>query len=460
MAQSAPSSDAFEPLITAFVCNWCTYTGADLAGTSRLEMPTSVRIVRLPCTGRIDPLFLIKAFERGADGVIVSGCHPDDCHYTSGNFHARRRFAIFRELMHSIGIHPDRVFFSWVSASEGGKWQQVVEQATTRVRELGPFHEYRALVAGNADGKVDFALPSPEAVELGDGRGEPWQVAAEAELRATAAEILSDGRADVIIGWEQGPRGVRPTFVANAEDADKLVFDRRCEANLAAFLGPRRTHLERLGKPAVVVKGCDARAVAGLIRERQLEREDVVIIGVQCGGMATGDGRAAERCSGCDVRTPTLVDHLVGELPPEPPRTTARSDLLAALDAASPAERWAFWQGELARCVRCHACRSVCALCTCGRCVADKTRPQWIESSPHGRGNLSWHLNRALHLAGRCADCGECQRACPVAIPLALLNAKVAEVVDRRFQHRVVDDPTVGSPIGTFERSDSQEFIL
>ena len=95
---SGAATDAFEPRITAFVCNWCTYTGADLAGTSRLHMASNVRIIRLPCTGRIDPLFIIKAFERGADGVIVSGCHPADCHYTSGNYHARRRFAVFRDL--------------------------------------------------------------------------------------------------------------------------------------------------------------------------------------------------------------------------------------------------------------------------------------------------------------------------------------------------------------------------
>ena len=97
-------SDDFEPRITAFVCNWCTYTGADLAGTSRLQMASNVRIIRLPCTGRIDPLFIIKAFERGADGVIVSGCHPADCHYTAGNYHARRRFAVFHELMEFIGV--------------------------------------------------------------------------------------------------------------------------------------------------------------------------------------------------------------------------------------------------------------------------------------------------------------------------------------------------------------------
>lgn len=129
---------AFQPKITAFVCNWCTYTGADLAGTSRLQMDANVRIVRLPCTGRIDPLFIVKAFERGADGVIVSGCHPADCHYNHGNYHARRRFAIFRDLLDFVGIDPRRVIFSWVSASEGGKWRDVVDGATATIRELGP----------------------------------------------------------------------------------------------------------------------------------------------------------------------------------------------------------------------------------------------------------------------------------------------------------------------------------
>ena len=136
----------FEPKLIAFVCNWCTYTGADLAGTSRIQMAANVRMIRLPCTGRIDPLFIIKAFERGADGVIVSGCHPADCHYSTGNYHARRRFAIFKELMEFFGIDPGRLTFSWVSASEGKKWSEVVNDATDKVRKLGPFDAYRNLV--------------------------------------------------------------------------------------------------------------------------------------------------------------------------------------------------------------------------------------------------------------------------------------------------------------------------
>jgi F420-non-reducing hydrogenase iron-sulfur subunit len=150
MSASGASTAAFEPRITAFVCNWCTYTGADLAGTSRLQMSPNVRIIRLPCTGRIDPLFILKAFERGADGVIVSGCHPADCHYTAGNYHARRRFALFEDLITFMGIDPRRVTFSWVSASEGAKWRDVVDAATANARTLGPFDEYHATAGRTA----------------------------------------------------------------------------------------------------------------------------------------------------------------------------------------------------------------------------------------------------------------------------------------------------------------------
>lgn len=136
---------AFEPKITAFVCTWCTYAGADLAGTSRLKYQSNIRVVKLPCTGRIDPHFIIKAFENGADGVLVSGCHPGDCHYTSGNFNARRRFTIFRSLMDFLGMDMDRLQFSWISAAEGAKWTQVVDDVTNKIRALGPNVKYKGL---------------------------------------------------------------------------------------------------------------------------------------------------------------------------------------------------------------------------------------------------------------------------------------------------------------------------
>ncbi len=127
----------FEPKIVAFVCNWCTYLGADLAGTTRLEYPPNVRIVRLPCTGRIDFNLIVKAFEIGADSVLVSGCHPGDCHYTSGNYHARRRWILFRELLQALGFDMERIHFTWISAAEGHKWQQVVKEITEKTRQDG-----------------------------------------------------------------------------------------------------------------------------------------------------------------------------------------------------------------------------------------------------------------------------------------------------------------------------------
>jgi coenzyme F420-reducing hydrogenase delta subunit len=129
----------YSPRIVAFVCNWCTYAGADLAGTSRMLYPPNVRIVKLPCTGRIDPLFILKAFEGGADAVLVSGCHPGDCHYTSGNYHARRRWSIFRRLLDLTGIDERRLFFSWVSAAEGTKFAELIRDVTAKVAASGAF---------------------------------------------------------------------------------------------------------------------------------------------------------------------------------------------------------------------------------------------------------------------------------------------------------------------------------
>ena len=137
--QTPAAPVAFEPSITAFVCNWCTYAGADLAGTSRLQYAPNMRIIKLPCTGRIDPLFVLKAFENGADAVLVSGCHPGDCHYTSGNYHARRRWTLFRKLLAATGIDENRLFFSWVSAAEGQKFADLVNDITEKVRAAGPF---------------------------------------------------------------------------------------------------------------------------------------------------------------------------------------------------------------------------------------------------------------------------------------------------------------------------------
>lgn len=134
-----------EPKIVAFVCNWCTYAGADLTGTSRIKYSANVKIIRFPCTGRIDFMILMKAFENGADGIIVSGCHPNDCHYSTGNFHARRRWIVFRNLLNFAGIDTERIQFSWVSAAEGFKWADVVNNTVKKIKEIGPYENYNKI---------------------------------------------------------------------------------------------------------------------------------------------------------------------------------------------------------------------------------------------------------------------------------------------------------------------------
>ena len=155
-----------EPKIVAFVCNWCTYTGADLAGTSRLKYPTNVKLIRVMCSGGIDPVFILKAFERGADGILVSGCHPNDCHYNSGNFHARRRWEFFDELLKFIGVEKERLQFSWVSASEGKKFVDVVTKVTNEVKALGPFESFKKL---NDEFTAKFPEPAANAEVIMNG---------------------------------------------------------------------------------------------------------------------------------------------------------------------------------------------------------------------------------------------------------------------------------------------------
>jgi len=129
---------SFEPKIVAFLCNWCSYAGADLTGTSRFQYPPNVRVVRVMCSSRINPAFITGALLEGADGVLVSGCHPGECHYVSGNYMARRRLVLLRRFLEHLGIAPERFRMSWVSASEGKKFADVIKEVTEAVRALGP----------------------------------------------------------------------------------------------------------------------------------------------------------------------------------------------------------------------------------------------------------------------------------------------------------------------------------
>ena len=139
------STGAWEPRIVAYCCNWCSYAGADLAGTSRIQYPTNARILRVNCTGRLSPEFILAALDMGADGVLVSGCHPGDCHYISGNYYARRKFALLKKCLEYMGIEPARVQFSWVSAAEGVRFAGIVKKVTEDIRKIGPFDYFRKI---------------------------------------------------------------------------------------------------------------------------------------------------------------------------------------------------------------------------------------------------------------------------------------------------------------------------
>jgi F420-non-reducing hydrogenase iron-sulfur subunit len=133
----------FEPNIVAFLCNWCSYAGADLAGTSRMEYPPNVKIIRVMCSGRVNPMFVINALQEGADGVLIGGCHPGDCHYIQGNYFARRRMAVLKKLLEYIGFDERRVRMTWVSAAEGKKFADVIKEVTEDIRKLGPMQQIR-----------------------------------------------------------------------------------------------------------------------------------------------------------------------------------------------------------------------------------------------------------------------------------------------------------------------------
>jgi F420-non-reducing hydrogenase iron-sulfur subunit len=153
-----------KPVIVGFLCNWCSYRAADLAGTSRFGYPATLRDIRIMCTGRLDPTFVIKALREGADGVLVMGCHPHQCHYDEGNYKAMRRMALLRRTLAQLGIHPDRVQLGWASAAQGALFTETVAAMTDRIAELGPL-EWRDTIEDNS-----FRTPSPEIEEVIHGR--------------------------------------------------------------------------------------------------------------------------------------------------------------------------------------------------------------------------------------------------------------------------------------------------
>lgn len=265
------------------------------------------------------------------------------------------------------------------------------------------------------------------------------------ELQSQAEELLTSKRVKLIIGYGEGSEGrVRPVFIRRPEEAKQLVWDDRCRQNLAVYLN--KPEIKKMGVPvAVVSTPATVRAIVQLIAEHQCEVENVLPLVLRNGTVEMLQGK--EQLEDFARNNPVLFPPFVKEE-------------IALLEKMSIEERFAFWQDELSKCFKCYACRAACPLCYCERCITDVNQPQWVCVPSHSVGIFEWHMNRAMHLAGRCIECGSCTIACPVGIPIALLTIEATHVVRTEFAYEPGVQCDAPSALSSFRLEDKESFIL
>ena len=318
----------------------------------------------------------------------------------------------------------------------------------------------------------------------------------ENELRQKAKELLAGGETKLVIGYEAGsaPFKSTPCFAETAEDADRLVWNPTCVNNLAVYLPQaakqgtlrqvRQAHCgQAQGRVAVVVKPCDAKSVVELIKEYQISRDDVTTIVVPCPGVlnldtlaeidlsdvksVTWDGDTiavngaklprekafAGKCLTCDLGDPAIADINLGKQPDRKP-SGDKYISVEEYEKMPSAERRAFWTKQFEKCIRCYACRQVCPGCYCTECFVDKPGQLWASKATDAEANWFFHMTRAMHTAGRCIGCGECERACPMGIQLSLLGKKIEMDVAEMFDYTPGTDADALPVLGSFEMKD------
>ncbi len=315
---------------------------------------------------------------------------------------------------------------------------------------------------------------------------------AEQRLRDEAKSLLESAKVDYIVGFADGSLKFHttPLITRNKDDVDHLVINPFMASNLAKFL----TELE--GRVGIVAKGCDSRSIVSLVQDNKVSREKVVIVGIPCRGMINLskieqlagkesdeidditrqgdkvvvklDGSEKEipvkevlfdHCLACELPTPKEYDLLIDEPIPATPDEEASQAKINKLEELSHHERWRFWQNEFSRCIRCYACRNVCPACYCQRCFVEEAEPQWILSIPKWQDNLIFQIIRNIHLAGRCTDCGECERACPVNIPLRSLSKEMYDLVGELFGFKSGMEIDAAPLLTHYELEEAEDFF-